>query len=98
MEDGLISCIFSFRLIDEEQPEELRSIFGWEQYNDLASIYSWLDEQLEKYSNVLTNYDFGKSYENRTLRAVKLSYKKVGFFRSPEKCLRSATTESIQLY
>lgn len=32
---------------------------------------------LEEFPNVLTNYNFGYSYENRTLRAVKLSHKAV---------------------
>lgn len=32
---------------------------------------------LEQYPDVLTNYDFGNSYENRTIRAVKLSKKQV---------------------
>lgn len=65
-------------MIDEEQPKNLaRSGFGWKQYYDITEIYAWLDEMLEKYPNILTNYNYGISYENRTLRAIKVSHKKV---------------------
>lgn len=70
-------CFVHVSLIDEEQPKQLQATFGWTQYNKLSEIYSWLDGLLEQYPNVLTSYDFGKSYENRTLRAVKLSHKEV---------------------
>lgn len=73
-------CILR-RLIEEEQvPTMERSHdfgFGWNRYNDLNAIYKWLDQLLEKYPNVLTNYVYGKSYEGRPLRAVKVSHKKV---------------------
>lgn len=69
---------FEFRLIDDEQPKYgTRGTFGWERYYDLPDIYRWLDQLLEQYPDILTNYDFGKSYENRTMRAVKLSKRKV---------------------
>ncbi|XP_031623242.1 zinc carboxypeptidase-like [Contarinia nasturtii] len=65
------------KVIDQEQPQHLeRSGFGWKQYYDLTAIYAWLDELLEQYPNVLTNYNYGTSYENRTLRAIKVSHKK----------------------
>ncbi|XP_055307071.1 zinc carboxypeptidase A 1-like, partial [Sitodiplosis mosellana] len=65
------------KLIDEEQPKNLeRSGFGWKQHNELGAIYAWLDDLLEQYPNVLINYTYGISYENRPLRAVKVSHKK----------------------
>lgn len=51
--------------------------FGWKKYYNLDAIYSWLDKLLKKYPNQLTNYNYGKSHEDRTLRAVKVSHKKV---------------------
>lgn len=51
--------------------------FGWNKYHDLNVIYKWLDQLLEEYPNVLTNYVYGKSYEGRPLRAIKVSHKKV---------------------
>lgn len=62
-------------LIDAEQPTILDESFGWKKYYNLDAIYAWLDQLLEKYPNVLTNFNYGKSYEGRTLRAVKVSHK-----------------------
>lgn len=65
-------------LIDAEQPKfSSDRSFGWEKYYDLNDIYKWLDQILEKYPNALTNFDYGTSYENRKLRAIKLSKVKV---------------------
>lgn len=71
--------IIFFRLIDEEQDENvsLDGGFGWKKYNDLETVYAWLDELIEKYPNIVTGYEYGKSYEGRPLRAVKVSHKKV---------------------
>lgn len=75
--------MLAHRLIDNEQPKySTRGTFGWEKYYDLPEIYKWLDQMLEQYPNILTNYNFGKSYENRTLRAVKLSKKQVKNIRT----------------
>lgn len=67
------------RWIDAEQPLTLDdgAGFGWKKYYDLGAIYTWLDEMLMKHPNVLTNYNFGKSYEGRPLRAIKVSHKEV---------------------
>lgn len=65
-------------MIDDEQPRIApRTTFGWAKYYGLEDIYNWLDELLLQYPDILTNYNFGTSYENRTIRAIKLSYKKV---------------------
>lgn len=65
-------------MIDEEQPEDgTRSGFDWTRYHNLEEINEWLDELLENYPTILTNFEYGRSYENRTLRAVRLSHKKV---------------------
>lgn len=66
------------RLIDEEQPNTLSfADFGWDKYYNLGAIYNWLDDMLKQYPKVLTNYNYGKSYEGRQLRAIKVSHKKV---------------------
>lgn len=66
------------QLIDEEQPESpSRATFGWQRYYDLNDIYKWLDQMLKQYSNELTNYEIGKSYEGRTIRAIRVSRKPV---------------------
>lgn len=71
--------IILFRLIDEEQNESVNfgGDFGWKKYNDLDTIYGWLDDLVKKYPDIITNYNYGKSYEGRPLRAVKVSHKKV---------------------
>lgn len=67
-----------YRLIEDELPSFRSSHFGfdWSNYYRLHAIYEWLDELLEEYPNVLTNYVYGESYEGRPLRAVKVSHKK----------------------
>lgn len=52
--------------------------FGWTQYYNLEQIYEWLDWLLVANESVLTNIDIGLSYENRMIRAVRLSQKAVG--------------------
>lgn len=65
-------------MIDSEKSDTTRRAgYGWEEYYDLTDVYAWLDEILEQHPDKLTNYNYGTSYENRTLRAVKLSNKKV---------------------
>lgn len=65
-------------MIDVEQPKfSSRTTFGWKKYYDLNDIYKWLDQMITNYPNELKNYDIGKSYENRTIRAIKLSRKEV---------------------
>lgn len=51
--------------------------FNWTQYQTLEQIYGWLDFKILQYPKILTNLTVGKSYENRTIRAVKLSKKSV---------------------
>lgn len=71
------------RLLDQEQNTMSMSSdggYGWKQYYNLSDIYNWLDQMLEKYPHLLTHYNYGKSYEGRPLRAVKISHKKVGKF------------------
>ncbi|XP_059616969.1 zinc carboxypeptidase-like [Phlebotomus argentipes] len=63
-------------LIDNEQPKFRPKAdgFGWEQYHTLDEIYTWLDEQVAQYPNILTAIDAGTSYEGRLIKGVKLSY------------------------
>lgn len=70
------------RFIDSEQPRIYSSAFGWKAYYRLEIIYQWLDEQIKQYPTLLTNLTVGKSYEGRTIRAVKLSHKKVTYKRA----------------
>lgn len=68
--------IFNYRLIDEEQPTlSSRAGYGWKQYHTMDEINDWLDLMLERYPRELTNYNIGKTYEKRNIRAIKLSHR-----------------------
>lgn len=85
---------FSGRLIDGEQPEVLCSSFDWRQYHDSVAIYKWLDEVIRRHRKILTAYTYGRSYENRPLRAVKLSQKSVSKKNSIENEPNSHTFDT----
>lgn len=67
----------NFRFIDTEQRRNYQPGYGWTHYYTVTEIYGWLDDLLEKYPNVLTDFTIGSSFENRTIRAIKLSHKPV---------------------
>lgn len=64
-------------LIDSEQPKLRSEHFDWKGYYPLETIYRWLDEQINRYPELLTGLKVGTSYEKRTIRAVKYSQKAV---------------------
>ncbi|KAH8412137.1 hypothetical protein KR009_000023 [Drosophila setifemur] len=49
--------------------------FGWKKYNNLAEIYAWLDEILAAYPVTTEGFVLGQSYEGRTIRGIKISFK-----------------------
>lgn len=68
-------------MIDDEQPAaSTRAAFGWRQYHNINDIYEWLDQMLRRYPGELTSYNIGKTFEKRTIRAIKLS-------RQPERVI-----------
>lgn len=73
----MFNLTFVNRLIDDEQPKNFRvkSEFGWDEYQGLGETYSWLDQQLIKYKNVLSAETVGYSYHGTEIRAVRLSHK-----------------------
>lgn len=68
-----------YRIIDDEQFQQSVPYngFGWNRYHDLNGIYSWIDGLAQQYPNILSIQNYGKSYEGRPLRAVKISKGKV---------------------
>lgn len=62
-------------MIDNEQPNDQSRNFDWTSYKTLEEIYAFLDTLLEAHPTVLTNINLGNSFENRTIRAVRISYK-----------------------
>lgn len=67
------------RLIDNEQPTIKSATFGWTQYHNVDVIHRWLDEKLKEFPQILTNVVVGRSFENRTIRGVRLSHRRVRF-------------------
>lgn len=72
-----ISNFFSNRLIDNEQPAVKSNRFSWTQYHNFDVIYRWLDEKLREYPRILRSVVVGRTFENRTIRGVRLSHRRV---------------------
>ncbi|XP_056634469.1 zinc carboxypeptidase-like [Diorhabda sublineata] len=65
-------------LIEEERESSLRNIeleFNWDNYQPLEKIYNWLENLPLQYPTV-TLIEGGRSYEDRSILGVKVSFKK----------------------
>lgn len=64
-------------LIDDESfvQSRISENFGWKTYYPLESIYKWMDLINEQYPNVTSIIYAGKTYNNREIKGVKISYK-----------------------
>lgn len=67
----------SVSIIDAETPAVRPKNFGWSAYNNYTEIYKWLDELLEEYPTILSNFTVGTTYEGREIRGVKLAHNPV---------------------
>ncbi|XP_033179297.1 zinc carboxypeptidase-like isoform X1 [Bombus impatiens] len=64
------------KYIDDENPRgNVRGGFDWLGYHRLDSIYSWLDSLVTQYPKIVKPITGGSSYEGRSIRGVKISYK-----------------------
>ncbi|XP_037038856.1 zinc carboxypeptidase-like [Bradysia coprophila] len=61
-------------LIDNENPRTRSVEFDWTSYYTLDEINEWLDVQLATYPEILTSFVVGESFQNRTIRGVKLAH------------------------
>lgn len=64
--------------MDKERPLKQSKAGGemsWVDYHRLDVIYTWLDKLQAENPGVITVMDFGKTYEGRTMKMVKLSKK-----------------------
>jgi len=61
-------------LIDNENPKTRAGEFDWTSYNTYDEIYAWLDTQLSTYPTILSNFVVGQSYQNRTIRGIRLTH------------------------
>ncbi|XP_011498174.1 PREDICTED: zinc carboxypeptidase-like [Ceratosolen solmsi marchali] len=62
------------RLIDGEMQTTRSESFDWTSYHTLEEIYSWLDSLSVKYPNNVTVVVAGRTYQNRLIKGVKLSF------------------------
>ncbi|XP_055548541.1 zinc carboxypeptidase A 1-like [Wyeomyia smithii] len=64
--------------IDEErtriETKRTKGVFDWTDYHDLNEIHDWLDSLASEYQHVEV-IEGGHSYENRSIKGVKVSYK-----------------------
>ncbi|OAD52756.1 Zinc carboxypeptidase A 1 [Eufriesea mexicana] len=64
------------KYIDDENPRRnLRGDFDWLGYHRLSSIYRWLDSLISQHPKLVSSITGGRSFEGRSIRGVKLSYK-----------------------
>ncbi|XP_029047310.1 zinc carboxypeptidase-like [Osmia bicornis bicornis] len=64
------------KYIDDENPRaSLRGTFDWLGYHRLDVIYRWLDSLATQHPKIVTLITGGSSYEGRSIKGVKLSYK-----------------------
>ncbi|XP_049549410.1 zinc carboxypeptidase A 1-like [Anopheles darlingi] len=83
--ETLESDLIPYRLVeanvqhsfDEERSrimsKRTRGVFDWTDYQPLEEIHGWLDRLASEHQEVQL-LDAGRSYQNRTLKGVKLSY------------------------
>lgn len=66
------------RSIDQEKSRmksaRSKGVFDFKDYHELDDIYAWLDKLATEYEHVEV-IEGGHSYENRTIKGVKVSYK-----------------------
>ncbi|XP_019538286.3 zinc carboxypeptidase A 1-like [Aedes albopictus] len=64
--------------IDDErnrmQSKRLKGVFDWTEYHNLEEIHAWLDKLAAEYTQVEV-IEGGRSYEKRSIKGVKVSYK-----------------------
>ncbi|XP_072929534.1 uncharacterized protein [Epargyreus clarus] len=48
--------------------------YSWERYHTLDQIYKWLDDLVDTYPNIVSNFSIGTSVEGRDIRGIKIDY------------------------
>ncbi|XP_058058076.1 zinc carboxypeptidase-like [Anopheles bellator] len=63
------------KIIDQERPARRKDEgFGWDDYHTLEEIYAWIDVMVAQHPSVLSVESIGRTYENRDMKVIKLSY------------------------
>ncbi|CAF4074389.1 unnamed protein product, partial [Rotaria sp. Silwood1] len=51
--------------------------FAYDKYHSVDEIHAWIDQMASTYPTLATPFTVGKSYENRDMKALKISSSKV---------------------
>ncbi|XP_075150088.1 zinc carboxypeptidase-like [Haematobia irritans] len=63
------------KVIEDSLPRTRRSGLEWTQFHMLEDIYDFIDNLTQAYPTTITPYTIGYSYENRPIKAIKISHK-----------------------
>ncbi|XP_053673303.1 zinc carboxypeptidase-like [Anopheles nili] len=64
------------KVIDNERPaRRARATLDWTDYYTVEEIYAWMDQIVAQNPTILSGTVYGKSFEGRDLKAIKLSQK-----------------------
>lgn len=76
------SIIQEQNLIHRLQPSNFQmNNFAYDKYHTLDEIHAWIDTMVTTYPALATSFIVGKSYENRPLKALKISSNKLAMKR-----------------
>lgn len=60
-------------MIDNEQPKKQRKALDWTSYWTYEEVNQWIDSLIAQYPGSVSSINYGKSYEDRDLRGVKVN-------------------------
>ncbi|XP_059220287.1 zinc carboxypeptidase [Stomoxys calcitrans] len=63
------------KVIEDSLPRTRSSGMEWTQYHMLDDIYDFVDNLTQSHASIITPYTIGYSYENRPIKAIKISHK-----------------------
>ncbi|CAF0999580.1 unnamed protein product [Adineta ricciae] len=71
------SMIDGQKLLHQFRPSNLiANDFAYDKYHPLDEIHSWIDTMVQTYPSLATSFIVGQSYENRTIKGLKISSNK----------------------
>lgn len=65
------------RLMNKLQPSSFGADdFAYDKYHPIDEIHAWIDQMVQTYPNLATTFTVGQSYQNRTMKGLKISSNK----------------------
>jgi murein tripeptide amidase MpaA len=62
-----------YRVIENQQPKKQRKALDWTSYWTYEEVNQWMDSLIAQYPSSVSNINYGKSFENRDLRGIKVN-------------------------